>query len=266
MSDQKHAERRALGLDILKSLTGTAEPEVNAQRLEDTNGALGSYAVDYIFGDLWSRPALNRRDRSLIVIAALTSLNQLNQLRIHVRGGINHGLSATEIREIVMHLCGYAGFPRALDAMRVTNEVLVKMGHAAEDEKLPAAKRLDQKERRALGIEGLSRVTGGAFPADPEEGLAAVKSQLGDVGTMAVEFLFAEVWSREELSRRDRSLVVVTALTALGRKDELDIHVPGAIEHGVSKAELEELMVMLSAYAGFPFAVEGMRVIVEKLS
>ena len=103
-------------------------------------------------------------------------------------------------------------------------------------------------------------------PADPDEGLAAVKSQLGDLGAMAVEFLFAEVWSREELSRRDRSLVVVSALTALGRKDELDIHVPGAIHHGVTKEELEELMLMLSAYAGFPFAVEGMRVIVEKLS
>ena len=265
MSDQKHEQRRALGLEVLQSLTGSSDPAVNARGLEDANGALGSYAVDYIFGDLWSRPALNKRDRSLIVIAALTSLNQLNQLRIHVRGGINHGLSATEIREIVIHLCGYAGFPRALDAMGVTNEVLTKMGHAPEAEKLPPAARLDLKERRGLGTEGLSRVSGGGFPADPDAGLAAVESQLGGVGKMAVEFLFAEVWSRDELSRRDRSLVVVTALATLGRKDELDIHIPGAINHGVTKEELEELMIMLSAYAGFPFAVEGMRVVVEKL-
>ncbi|MBV1930576.1 MAG: carboxymuconolactone decarboxylase family protein [Porticoccaceae bacterium] len=265
MTNQKHKERRALGLEVMESLMGTATPEVNAQALEDANGPLGSFAVDYIFGDLWSRPGLNRRDRSLIVIAALVSLNQLNQLRVHVRGGINHGLSATEIREIIIHLCVYAGFPRALDAMKVANEELVKMGQAPADKKLEPAKPIDQEERRALGTDGLSRVSGGAFPADPDKGLAAVQSRLGDLGTVAVEFAFAEVWSREELSRRDRSLVVVSALTTLGRKDELDVHVPGAIHHGVTRAEVEELMVMLSAYAGFPFAVEGMRVIHDKL-
>ena len=58
---------------------------------------------------------------------------------------------------------------------------------------------------------------------------------------------------------------MVTALASLGRKDELDIHVPGSVQHGVSKEELEELMIMISAYAGFPFAVEGMRVINDKL-
>lgn len=265
MSDQKHAERRALGLETLKSLSGTSNPEKFAQGLEDDNGALGSFAVDYIFGDLWSRPALNKRDRSLIVIAVLTSINQLNQLRVHVRGGINHGLSPVEIREVVIHLCAYAGFPRALDAMAVVNEVLVKMGHATEDEKLSPAKKLDRLERQTLGVEGLNSISGGAYLANPEEGLAALRSQLGDLGTMAAEFLFAEIWSREELSKRDRSLISVTALIALGRMEELDIHIPGAIHHGVSKEELKELMLMISAYVGFPFAVEGMRAVVDKL-
>lgn len=58
---------------------------------------------------------------------------------------------------------------------------------------------------------------------------------------------------------------MVTALASLGRKDEFDIHVPGAIHNDLTRDELEELMIMVSAFAGFPFAVEGMRVIKDKL-
>ena len=259
MSDQSHNERRMLALETLKSLSGTPEPELFAQSLEDDNGALGSFAVDYIFGDLWSRPGLNKRDRSLIVISTLTSINQLNQLRVHVRGGINHGLSATEIREIITHLGGYAGFPRALDAMKVANEVLVEMGHATEGEKLAPAQRRDKNKRHGIAAECMSAISGGSIPADPETCLAAMQAQLGDVGTQVMGFIFGEIWSRDELSKRDRSLVVVAALTALGRMDELDIHVPGALQHGVTEQEIKELILLLSAYAGFPFAVEGMK-------
>ncbi|HCO60079.1 MAG TPA: carboxymuconolactone decarboxylase family protein, partial [Porticoccaceae bacterium] len=60
---------------------------------------------------------------------------------------------------------------------------------------------------------------------------------------------FGEVWARPQLSRRDRSLLVVSVLTVLGRGDELDIHVPAAIRHGVTRTELEELMLTAFAYA-----------------
>ena len=118
MSDMTHAERRARGLEVLSRLTGTKDPEKAAQRLEDANGALGSLVIDFCLGDVWSRPGISRRDRSLIVIAILGALNQLDQLKVHVRGGINHGLTPEEIREIFNHMCGYAGFPRALNAMK----------------------------------------------------------------------------------------------------------------------------------------------------
>ncbi|HCO61214.1 MAG TPA: hypothetical protein DIT58_13625 [Porticoccaceae bacterium] len=266
MSKLQPKERRALGLEVLKNLTGAPDPEAAAQALEQANGALASFVIDGLFGDLWSRSAMNKRDRSLIAVAALTTLGLFDPpLRTNIRGAINHGLTPTEIREIITHLCGYAGFPKAIEAMTVANSVFADMGVAPENETLEPARKIDADERRRLGAEGLSRVSGGAFPVDPDSALSVLTDQLGDVGAHALEFLFAEVWSREELSRRDRSLVVVTALTTLGRTDELDIHIPGAINHGVTREELEELMLMVSAYAGFPFAVEGMRVLREKL-
>ena len=259
MTDITEAERRAKAADILRTLAGTDDPEGAIQSLTDANGPLGTFVTDFALGDIWSRPGLNRRDRSLIVIATLGALNQIRQLKIHVRGAVNHGMSADEVREVAAHLCGYAGFPRSLDAMAATNEVLENMGFAPEDGKLAPAASLTIEERRKLGAERLSYLTAGAVPADPDVAIPALESQLGPLGRLAIEFLFAQVWTRDQLSLRDRSLLVVSVLTALGRKDELDIHIPGAINHGLSREELEELMLMQAAYSGFPFAVEGMR-------
>ena len=265
MSDGSHAARRARGLDVLTTLSGRDDAEAQAQRLEDANGALGSFVVDYALGDLWSRPGLSRRDRSFVVISVLAALNQTNQLKMHVRGAINHGMTPEEVREVMTHMCGYAGFPRALDAMRVTNEVLEKMGHAPTDGKLPPAERLSDAERWKRGAEGLSIITGRPIPterpADDSKGAVG----LGPLGAAAVDFCFGDIWARSQLPRRDRSLLVVSVLAALGRQDELEIHVPAAITNGVTVPELEEMILMYSAYAGFPFAVECRNVLARHL-
>ena len=97
--------------------------------------------------------------------------------------------------------------------------------------------------------------------ADPDKVIAAMAGKLGPLGAYGIDFAFGEVWARSQLSRRDRSLLVVSVLTALGRTEELHIHVPAAIRHGVTKAELEELMLTAFAYVGAPLAVEGMHVV-----
>ncbi len=265
MSDMTHAERRARGLEVLAKLTGTKDPEKAAQRLEDQNGALGSHVIDFCLGDVWSRPGISRRDRSLIVIAILGALNQLEQLKVHVRGGINHGLTPVEIREIFNHMCGYAGFPRALDAMRVTNEVLAELGHAPENGKLPPTERLSLSERRKRAAPGLAKLSGGQLFDNLDITLNGLEKQMGPIGIYAVDFIFGDIWERTELNKRDRSLIVNSFLGALGRQDELKIHIPGAFRHGLSKEELQELIVTLAAYAGFPFAVEAIHVLQEHL-
>ncbi|MEQ1889700.1 MAG: carboxymuconolactone decarboxylase family protein [Alphaproteobacteria bacterium] len=265
MSDMTHAERRARGLDVLRTLTGSKEPEKFAQQLEDQNGALGSFAVDFALGDVWSRPGISRRDRSLIVIAILGALNMLDQLKAHVRGGINHGLTPEEIREIFNHMCGYAGFPRALNAMRVTNEVLAEMGHAPADGKSPPAERLSLSERRKRAGPGLAKLSGGRVFDNMDITLSGLEKQMGPIGTFAVDFIFGDIWERPQLSKRDRSLIVNSFLGALGRQDELKIHIPGAFRHGLTKEEMQEQIVTLAAYAGFPFAVEATHVLHEYL-
>jgi 4-carboxymuconolactone decarboxylase len=249
-------ERRARGLDVLRTLRNTEAPQRDVEALERENGTLAGFVVDFALGDVWTRPGLSRRDRSLITVTVLTCLNQERQLRAHVNGALNHGLSPEEIREIVTHLCGYCGFPRALNGMAVVNAVL---GERGMDATMTPAATKDDARRLNDGADVAKTLMGAQLPADGEATRAAMAERLGPVGEAAALFILGDVWARTELSRRDRSMLVVSALTALGRIDELEIHIPGALNHGVTKAEIEELMLMLAVYAGFPFAVEGMR-------
>lgn len=257
-----HVRRRQRGLDVIATLTGTDKPQAFADTFVASHGALGSFALDFVMGDIWSREQLSRRDRNLIVLTILGALHQTNQLAYYVPGGLNHGLTPVEIREIFTHLAAYAGFPRALDAMAETNRILAELGHPLPPGGLGESDRLSDAERRARGAEVMARLAGNDSP-NPDEVLAAMAGKLGPLGEYGIDFAFGEVWARQQLSRRDRSLVVVSILTALGRGDELDIHVPAAVRHGVTKTELEELMLTVFAYAGAPLAVEGMRKVVE---
>ncbi len=257
-----HVLRRQRGLNVLGTLTATDNPQELASKFEREYGALGSFAVDFVMGDIWSREQLSRRDRNLIVLTMLGALHQTNQLAYYVPGGLNHGLSPVEIREIMTHLAAYAGFPRALDAMDETNRILAELGHKPGADGLAGSGRFSDAERRARGAKVMARLSGNDG-SDPNEVLAAMAGKLGPLGEYGIDFAFGEVWARPQLSRRDRSLLVVSVLTALGRGDELDIHIPGALRHGVTKVELQELMLTAFAYAGAPLAVEGMRKVME---
>ena len=262
-SDQD--QRRARGLDALQAIVGTQDAEATAAlaaRLERENGALGSFAIDFVMGEIWSREQLSRRDRNLVVLAILGAIHQTNQLAYYVPGGIHNGLTPEEIREIFIHLSGYAGFPRALDAMAEANRLLAELGHPVPAEGLPPAQRLTGAERRQRSIEVMTRLSG-KDSDDAARLLEGIAGNLGPLAGAGVDFAFGEIWARPQLSRRDRSLLVVSVLAALGRGDELDIHVPAALRHGVTKTELEEVMLTVFAYAGAPLAVEGIRKVIE---
>ena len=84
-----------------------------------------------------------------------------------------------------------------------------------------------------------------------------------DLQDMVTRFCFGEVWGREELPLKERSMVTVAMLCALGRPDELKVHIRGAISNGVSKVELREIFLQAAAYCGIPAAVGGFRAAYE---
>jgi 4-carboxymuconolactone decarboxylase len=162
MPKKTHAERRAAGKDVQSTLRGGGiDADATVAATEARLGALGSYVVDFALGEIWTRPGLPRRERSLIVISILATLNQLNQLRSHVQGGINHGLTRTEIEEVFVQLAGYAGFPRAIDAMTTAHAALAELTGVEKLDPSPPAERKDDDRRSADAREVMGRLSQG---------------------------------------------------------------------------------------------------------
>ena len=86
------------------------------------------YAMNVCFGDVWQRPGLDPKTRSMLTIAMLTALGQQNQIKVHIRGAIGNGVSKEEIREILVHSIVYCGLPRAVDAFNSAGEALKDLG------------------------------------------------------------------------------------------------------------------------------------------
>ncbi len=95
--------------------------------MEAMLGGVGVVAYRWAFGEIWSRPQLSRRDRSIVVIAILISLGATAELVVHAPAGLRHGLTRIEVEEIVNHLALYAGIPRAVEAMRTVREAWAKL-------------------------------------------------------------------------------------------------------------------------------------------
>lgn len=84
---------------------------------------LAELSADVLFGDVWERPGLSKRDRSLITVATLTALYRTDQLRGHIRRALDNGVTRDEIGEIITHMAFYGGWPTAANAAQVAKEV-----------------------------------------------------------------------------------------------------------------------------------------------
>jgi len=128
MSNESRYQR---GLARLKEIDGEAGERV-VESLAGIAPDFARYLVEFPFGDIYSRPGLDLKSREIAVVAALTALgNAAPQLRVHVHGALNVGVSRTEIVETMMQMAVYAGFPAALNGLAVAREVFEQRSEAA---------------------------------------------------------------------------------------------------------------------------------------
>ena len=121
-----HSDLFEKGLKIRKEVGGAAP--VQKERGSDTHSTAPqqNQVTEWCWGELWSRPGLDRRTRSIINLSMLSALNRPHEVRLHVRGALNNGLSQEEIIEILLQVAVYCGVPAALDSMKVAAEVLAE--------------------------------------------------------------------------------------------------------------------------------------------
>jgi len=116
---------REQGLQVFREMLPGALPEGDIDVYDEAFGdEMLRLALDNVFGRLWTRAGLSRRDRSLVTLGMLIALKATDELRLHVQIARTNGLTDDEIAEVIYHSTGYAGFPAANAASRIAREVL----------------------------------------------------------------------------------------------------------------------------------------------
>jgi 4-carboxymuconolactone decarboxylase len=210
--------------------------------------ALEKYAQGPL-AELWKRPGLTPRDRSIVTIAALIARNQTIEMPYHINLALDNGVQPREISEIITHLAFYSGWANAMAAVAVAKNVFAERRIGADQ--LPAASPTllpldkDAEEKRAAGVE----------------------RQFGHVAPGMVQYttdvLFRDLWLRPDLAPRDRSLVTVSALIASGQVAQIPYHLNRAMDHGLTQAQAAEVITHLAFYAGWPNAFSALPVAKE---
>jgi 4-carboxymuconolactone decarboxylase len=121
--------RAAKGEAMRRRVLGDDYVDASLANTDDFNRDLLTFIHEWVWNDVWSRPALPPKTRSLINLALLTALNRPRELLIHLRGALNNGCSVTEIKEVLLHTALYAGVPATVDGFHTVREALIKSGH-----------------------------------------------------------------------------------------------------------------------------------------
>jgi 4-carboxymuconolactone decarboxylase len=213
-------------------------PTVTPDDVQMVAPALERYTQGRLFGDLWKRPDLSRRDRSIITVAALIARNQTIEMPYYINLALDNGLKPGEISEVITHLAFYSGWSNAMSAVAVAKDVFAK---------------------RKIGADRLPAATGKLLPIDEAaeaQRATRVEQDFGSVAPGVVQYtsdvLFHDLWLRPDLAPRDRSLVTVSALIASGQVAQIPYHLNRAMDNGLTKAQASEVLTHLAFYAGWP--------------
>ena len=116
------SERFQIGLKTLEKTTGSSGTAV-IDKLNEIHPDLGKFTIEFPYGDIMSRPGLDLKTRQIANVVALATLGALPQLKVHVQGALNIGWTETEIKEVILQMAVYAGFPAMINAMFAAQEV-----------------------------------------------------------------------------------------------------------------------------------------------
>ena len=124
MSDERHDA----GMEVRRAVLGDAHVDRATANATDFSAPFQEFITSMAWGSIWTREGLGRRERSMVTLAVLTTLRAEDELAMHVRAALRNGLTAEEIREVLMHTAVYAGVPQANTAIAIAQQVLEDEG------------------------------------------------------------------------------------------------------------------------------------------
>jgi 4-carboxymuconolactone decarboxylase len=127
-NDRPRGEKFEKGLETRRAVLGDAYVERSLAAADDFTWPVQKLATEYCWDEIWNRPGLDRRSRSLLNLGMLSALNRSHELKAHIRGALNNGVTMDELREVFLQVTVYCGMPAGLESFRLAKEVFAEMG------------------------------------------------------------------------------------------------------------------------------------------
>jgi 4-carboxymuconolactone decarboxylase len=254
-------DRYNQGWEQLKEIDGEAGEKV-INGLKDISPDLGKFIIEYSFGDIYTRDGLDLKSKEIAVVAALTAMGTAQpQLKVHINGALNTGSNVSEVKEVILQMAVYSGFPSCINGMNALKEVLKERErHGIKDEIGKTATVTTPIDRLKLGEQELSKLD--RLQADRLRN--AYNDFSPELVKLTLEFGYADIFSRDNLNPRYRQIATIAALTALGNaQPQLKFHINGGLNIGLTVENIREIMLLMSVYAGFPSAINGTNILKE---
>lgn len=238
------SDRYNRGIETLKQVGGQ-DYDRAIRPLEPFSSDLARMVVEQGYGDVMSRPGLDLKQRQIVNVAALIAIGSVRPaLKFHIHGMLNVGCTPQEVVETILHAVVYAGFPAAQDGMTIAREVF-------KERKLnfkPASAR-PEGDRYQLGIQNLQQTEG-----DRVKTIATQFAKLApDLSRLIIEFARGEIWNRRGLSLKSREFATLAmVIVGSNQNNSVQAHVEGALRAGATETEIEELLLQMTVYAGYP--------------
>ena len=239
----------ALALTLAIPASAAADEIPSHKDVQMVVPALDKYTQDRLLGEVWKRPGLSPRDRSIVTVAALIGRNQTVALADHLKLALNHGVKPAELSEIITHLAFYSGWANAISAIAIAKDVFAERNIGPDQ--LPVASPALLPLNEAAEADRAKRVNdqfGTMFPG---------------VVQYTTDVLFRDLWLRPDLAPRDRSLVTISTLIASGQVAQLTGHIPIGMNNGLTQPEIAEAITHLAFYVGWPNVFSAMPVAKE---
>ncbi|PSM16161.1 MULTISPECIES: carboxymuconolactone decarboxylase family protein [Nitratireductor] len=128
MNGQKpRSDKFERGLKTRRAVLGADYVDTSLEQADEFNWAMQQLTTEWCWDEIWNRPGLERRDRSLLNLGMTAALNRPQEFKLHLRGALNNGLTKDELKEVFLQIGVYCGVPAALDCFRIARDVFKEM-------------------------------------------------------------------------------------------------------------------------------------------
>ncbi len=203
----EQTERYKAGWEKLKEIDGEAGEKV-IESLKDISPELGTFIIEYAFGDIYTREGLDLKSKEIAVVSALTAMGTAEpQLKVHINGALNTGSTINELKEIILQMSVYSGFPSCINAMNSLKDVLNEREKQGIKDTIGDFSNTPISNRLKTGELELSKLDS----TQVEKLQIAYNEFSPELVQFVLEYGYADIFSRDNLDDKYRQIATIAA-------------------------------------------------------